>query len=309
MDSKWKTRIIAGALGLSVLVPAAAFAASAGSSSTAATGSASQYAAHQRFGGRMGQSSMDNIMTIVKQYAPDTQSQWQNAIDQHNQLMTELQAKMPQKPQLTDAQKQQLQDIRTQLKNGTITQDQADTQLQSLGLPGKWGAHMNRQANPNDNNTKTQRPQLTDAQKQQLQDIRTQLKNGTITQDQADAQLKSLGLPGNWGAHMNRQANTNDNDTNTPRPQLTDAQKQQLQDIMAKVKDGTLTKEQAQTQLQSLGLPERGKMGFGGPNNSMQQLNQAVAAGDTSTIQNLLAQQLQQLTKMNQDLAAKLAQS
>ena len=90
---------------------------------------------------------------------------------------------------------------------------------------------------------------LDEETKGQVQTIMEQQKDGTITAEEAQAQLAELGvgLP-ERGIKMDKFAG------------LDEETKEQVQTIMEQQKDGTITDEEAQAQLAELGveLPERG---------------------------------------------------
>jgi polyhydroxyalkanoate synthesis regulator phasin len=91
---------------------------------------------------------------------------------------------------------------------------------------------------------------LDDATKEKVQAIMDQVKDGSLTHEDAQKQLTELGvdLPVRGGMHGDRFAN------------LDDTTKEKAQAIMDKVKDGSLSREDAQKQLTELGvdLPVRG---------------------------------------------------
>ena len=92
---------------------------------------------------------------------------------------------------------------------------------------------------------------LDDATKEKAQAIMDNVKDGSLTREDAQTQLAELGvdLPiGRGGMHGSLFAN------------LDDATKEKVQAIMEKVKDGSLTREDAQKQLSELGVeaPVRG---------------------------------------------------
>ncbi|TEB11514.1 hypothetical protein Psfp_03940 [Pelotomaculum sp. FP] len=276
----WKAKVVSAALALSVLAPSAAFAAD----NTTATDDVQfkpGFVSHLRFGGAKNQLDDSKILEVVGKYAPESLSDWESVIAEREQLANALKEKAPaglQKTQLSDEQKEQIKNIREQMKDGTLTAEQAKEQLQGLGLD------MGRSFG-----LKTQ---LTDEQKEQINDIREQVENGTLTAEQAKEQLQGLGLD------MVRAF--------APNIQLTDEQKEQIKNIREQMKDGALTAEQAKEQLQSLGLP--GKSDFIRPGNLMGQLNEAVEANDESKIVELLPQLLEQLQERNQQLSDKLSE-
>lgn len=134
--SKWKKKALPVILGLSILVPTAAFAANA---VTAPEDSVChQFGRHERFNGEQGQAARDDILALVEKYAPDTLAEWQKVTAEHEQLMSDCKAQAPaQRPELSDEVKAKLQAIREEVKNGTMTRKQAGEELKELGLPDK----------------------------------------------------------------------------------------------------------------------------------------------------------------------------
>ncbi|MGG0656992.1 hypothetical protein [Rummeliibacillus pycnus] len=83
---------------------------------------------------------------------------------------------------------------------------------------------------------------LDDKTKAKVKEIMKKVKDGTLTKEEADKQLKSLGVsfPKHHKADMFGK--------------LDDKTKAKVIEIMKKVKDGTLTKEEADKQLKALGV-------------------------------------------------------
>ncbi|PPA88466.1 hypothetical protein C4A77_26135, partial [Brevibacillus laterosporus] len=73
------------------------------------------------------------------------------------------------KVELDEATKKQLDEIREQVKNGTLTQEQAN---EKLGVKGFDLGKMEKV-----------KVELDEATKKQLDEIREQVKNGTLTQE------------------------------------------------------------------------------------------------------------------------------
>jgi len=230
--SKWKTKTVAIVLGLSILVPTAAFA--SGAVTAPADLSFNKFAQHERFNGEKGQAARDNILDLVSKYAPDSIEEWKKVIAEHEELMNALKEQAPpQRPEISDEVKTKLEAIREEVKNGTMTQEQASAKLKELGL-ARMGKFDQR------------RPEISDELKAKLEAIREEVKNGIMTQEQANAEFKELGLPV--------------------------------------------------------------KRDLAGHQNLMLQLQEAVESNDKSTVQDLLAQLLAQLQEKNQQLSDKLAE-
>jgi hypothetical protein len=329
----WKAKIVSATLALSVLAPSAAFAAD----NTTATDDVQfkpGFVNHLRFGGAKNQLDDSKILEVVGKYAPESLSDWESVLAEREQLANELKEKAPaglQKTQLSDEQKEQIKNIREQVKDGTLTAEQAQEQLQSLGLDLGRSFGLKTQLTEEqkeqikdireqvENGTLTaeqaqeqlqglgldldrsfslKKIQLTEEQKEQIKDIREQVENGTLTAEQAQEQLQGLGLD------LSRSFGF--------KTQLTDEQKEQIQNIREQVKDGTLTEEQAQEQLQGLGL-DLGrsfdlKIQMTEPDNLMGQFKEAIEANEESKIVELLPQLLEQLQERNQQLSDKVSE-
>ncbi|MDN4494336.1 hypothetical protein [Ureibacillus aquaedulcis] len=178
----------------------------------------------------------------------DTKQKMQAIMDELKTNLAELGVDLPTKgnkdgrgdflANLDDATKEKAQAILDQQKAGTITQEEAQTQLAALGvdLPsrGNKGGRGDFLAD------------LDDATKEKAQAILDEQKAGTITQEEAQTQLASLGvdLPskGNKGGHGDFLAD------------LDDATQEKAQSILDQQKAGTITQADAQTQLAELGV-------------------------------------------------------
>lgn len=135
---------------------------------------------------------------------------------------------------LDDETKDQAKAILDELQDDTITKEEAQTQLQALGIElpemGERQGKGNRHGNPFadlDEETQTQAKAIMD-----------ELKDGTLTNEEAQAQLEALGieapeLKGDRFADLDEETRT------------------QVEAILDQVKEGTLTKEEAQTQLEA----------------------------------------------------------
>ncbi|MFJ7731670.1 hypothetical protein ACIQXF_07215, partial [Lysinibacillus sp. NPDC097231] len=84
---------------------------------------------------------------------------------------------------------------------------------------------------------------LDDETKTKVQEIMKQQKDGSLTQEEANTQLKELGV--SLPSHTEK----GDKFAN-----LDDATKTKVQEIMKQQKDGSLTQEEANTQLKELGV-------------------------------------------------------
>ncbi|WP_445506508.1 hypothetical protein [Niallia sp. 03190] len=144
---------------------------------------------------------------------------------------------------LDDATKAKAQAILEKEKAGTITHEEAKTQLKKLGVtfPEREGKGKIESLFAN----------LDNATKAKAQAILEKEKAGTITHEKAKTQLKKLGvtLPEREGKGKIESLLAN----------LDDATKAKAQAILEKEKAGTITHEEAKTQLKKLGVtfPER----------------------------------------------------
>lgn len=178
-----------------------------------------------------------------------TKEKIQTIMDDAKAKLAELGVTLPEKfekgnrfANLDDATKEKVQAIMDKVKDGSLTHEDAQKLLAELGvnLPfGHGGMHGDAFAN------------LDDATKEKAQAIMDKVKDGSLTREDAQKQLAELGvdLPSKRGSmHGERFAN------------LDEATKEKAQAIMDKVKDGSLTREDAQKQLAELGvqLPARG---------------------------------------------------
>lgn len=182
-----------------------------------------------------------------------------------------------------------------------------------------------------------QRPEMSDETKAKVKAIQEQVKSGTLTKEQAQEQLKALGIEGlrdkagfkgqtkmsdevkekvtairenlKNGTITQEEAQEQlkalgierpvDKDGLKDRPELSDEVKQKLDAIKADVESGKLTQEQAREEMKKLGLNPH----------PMAQFNEAVEANDEAKIKELLPQMLEQLQERNEALSNKLAES
>lgn len=167
---------------------------------------------------------------------------------------------------LTDEQKTALQDIHNRVESGEITPDEAKAEIEALlgvtlpdGFPPAFGfGHLDFGGGPFAN--------LTADQQAALKDIHDRYEAGTITSDEAKAEIEALlgiTLPADFTLDKGPFAN------------LTDEQRAQLDDLRAQLEAGTITREEFRTQVEAIvgDLPDpplfgghgRGGRGPGGP--------------------------------------------
>ncbi|MEK6267549.1 MAG: hypothetical protein N2C11_03090 [Planococcus sp. (in: firmicutes)] len=147
---------------------------------------------------------------------------------------------------LDDETKDQAKAILDELQDDTITKEEAQTQLEALGIElpemGERQGKGNRHGNPFadlDEETQTQAKAIMD-----------ELKDGTLTKEEAQAQLQALGIEAPEMGERQGKGNRHGN----PFADLDEETQTQAKAIMDELKDGTLTNEEAQAQLEALGI-------------------------------------------------------
>ena len=279
--SNWKTKLLTGALALSVLIPTASYAAGTINTNEAVSFKKA-FAQHQSFNDGKAQEFDSKMLDMVAKYTPQSLEDWKNTIAERDQLMSKLREQAPQKqmPNLTDEQKAKVKAIFEDVKSGKITREQAEEEMKKLGLDKQF--------------PKIQRPQLTDEQKAKVTAIQEDLKNGEITAEQAKEEFTKLGLDKQF--------------PKIQRAQLTDEQKAKVTAIREDLKNGKITAEQAKEEMGKLGM-DRGQGFKGDSRGIMGDFMTAVTANDETKIKELLPQMLEQLKVRNTELSAKLAAS
>jgi hypothetical protein len=202
-------------------------------------------------------SSETNTVTVkqsVESLDAATQEKVQKIKAELKTQLAELGVNLPERGEkgdrfanVDDATKAKAEAILEKEKAGTITHEEAKTQLKALGVnvPERGGKGQKEDLLAN----------LDDATKAKAEAILEKEKAGTITHEEAKAQLKALGVNvperGGEGKKADLFAS------------LDDATKAKAEAILEKEKAGTITKEEAKTQLEELGvtLPERGNKG------------------------------------------------
>jgi hypothetical protein len=176
--NKWKTRIISTALALSLLVPAAAFAADAGTAEKDIPVKKG-LAYHQRLNSEQRQQNEEKLLEMVSKYTPEILEEWKNALAEREQLRGELKEKAPvqrQRPQISGEVKEKVEAIRKDVENGKLTPEQAREEFRKLGLG------------------RGEPPQLPAEVKEKVEAIRKDVENGKLTPEQAREEFKKLGL-------------------------------------------------------------------------------------------------------------------
>ena len=121
--------------------------------------------------------NQDQLMELVQKYAPELQDDFQ-AIENNIKNTKKI-------PQLDEATKEKLIEIREKVKAGTYTQEQAREEMEGLGLKAQ-GLRAPMDKGP--------RMELDEATKEKLTEIRDKVKAGTLTQEQAKEELEAHGI-------------------------------------------------------------------------------------------------------------------
>ncbi|MGG1265300.1 hypothetical protein [Brevibacillus laterosporus] len=167
--NKKASRWMIGALALAVFAPTAAFAAT----NTNVDETKVERTFHQKGGYdslENRQTNQQELMKIINKYNPDLADDFQKLFDQQEKGKVEV----------DEATKKKLDEIREQVKNGTLTQEQAN---EKLGVKGF-----------DKGNAKYGKVEVDEATKKKLDEIREQMKNGTLTQEQAKEEMEKLGF-------------------------------------------------------------------------------------------------------------------
>ncbi|QDX92743.1 hypothetical protein EEL30_10760 [Brevibacillus laterosporus] len=247
--SKW----MIGALALAVFAPTAAFAAT----NTNVDETKVEQTFHQKhvyYSLEDRQANQQELMKIINKYNPDLADDFQKLFDQQEKGKVEI----------DEAKKKELDEIREQVKNGTLTQEQAD---EKLGVKGF------------DFGKEKVKVELDEAKKKELDEIREQVKNGTLTQEQAN---EKLGVKGFYLGNAVK-----------VKVEMDEAKKKELDEIREQVKNGTLTQEQANEKLGVKGF-------YLGKENIMEQIKVAADADDADTVNKLLQEWLEKMQNKKQ---------
>nr|WP_278430084.1 hypothetical protein [Brevibacillus laterosporus] len=167
--NKKASRWMIGALALAVFAPTAAFAAT----NTNVDETKVERTFHQKGGYdslENRQTNQQELMKIINKYNPDLADDFQKLFDQQEKGKVEV----------DEATKTKLDEIREQVKNGTLTQEQAN---EKLGVKGF-----------DKGNVKYGKVEVDEATKTKLDETREQVKNGTLTQEQAKEEMEKLGF-------------------------------------------------------------------------------------------------------------------
>ncbi|MBG9790132.1 hypothetical protein [Brevibacillus laterosporus] len=251
--NKKASRWMIGALALAVFAPTAAFAAT----NTNVDETKVEQAFHQKhacFSLEDRESNQQELMKIINKYNPELADDFQKLFDQHEKGKVEL----------DEATKKQLDEIREQVKNGTLTQEQAN---EKLGVKGF-----------DKGNVKYGKVEVDEATKKKLAEIREQVKNGTLTQEQANEKLGVKGF--------------DKGNVKYGKVEVDEATKTKLDEIREQMKNGTLTQEQAKEEMEKLGFKHAVREG---KENIMEQIKVAADADDADTVNKLLHELLENM--------------
>jgi len=282
----WKTKVASTIVALSIIVPSAAFAANEVKENTKVFSKSG--IVHQRMDETQRQDMQEQLMEMVKKYAPGTVTEWESALAKQQELMSQFKDKLP---AVSDEMKEKMQNIGEQFKNGDLTKEQVQEKMKELGIerPMKDG---DRGQDPGEMKERPMkdgdREQVSDEVKEKIKVIQEQLKNGDLTQEQAREELKALGIE----RHIKF----------GPVGEISDEIKDKIKSIQEQVENGDLTQEQAREELKALGIEKmEGKLGT--HLNLMIQFKEAVSENDAAKITELLPQLLEQLQEQNEKMS------
>lgn len=168
-----------GALALILLIPSASFAAAAGEDNKIFFNKKRPVNSLQKMGPKPIGYTHEQLMELVNKYAPDMKDEFQ-----------EIHAKMTQARELLkpdEETKAKLVEIRKQVKDGTITQEQAREKMEALGIQ----LPVNKRTPPEINEEAQQK---IDENRQKLNEIRQKVKEGSLTREEAKAEMEALGF-------------------------------------------------------------------------------------------------------------------
>ncbi|GAB6181829.1 hypothetical protein JCM14036_31480 [Desulfotomaculum defluvii] len=181
----WKTKAVSTILAFAVLVPSVAFAADAVNGNVAVTGRGG-FVQDQPFNQEKQQEFNEKLLALVSKYTPESLEEWQNAIAKQEQLRKAMKENKPvekQKPEVSEEVKEKLKDIHDQIQSGKLTREQAQEQINSLGIE-----------NFGDRKEFNGQPKLSDEAKEKLKAIQEDVKSSKLTKEQAIEEMQKLGL-------------------------------------------------------------------------------------------------------------------
>ncbi|WP_438769693.1 hypothetical protein [Brevibacillus sp. JB24b] len=238
--SKW----MIGALALAVFAPTAAFAASNTNVETTKVEQTFQKRVHYSLEDR--QANQQELMKIINKYNPDLADDFQKLFDQQEKMI-----------QMDEETKTKLDEIRGQVKDGTLTEEQAMEKMENLGLLEGFEKGKGKIVNNLDEETK-----------KKLDEIQEQVKAGTLTEEQAKDKMEELGIKQpvikmiNPDEKMKKQLDEIREQVKEMENgihegiKLDEETMKKLDEIQEQVKAGTLTEEQAKDKMEELGIKQ-----------------------------------------------------
>ncbi|MBG9804048.1 hypothetical protein ABHN05_11190 [Brevibacillus laterosporus] len=274
--SKW----MIGALALAVFAPTAAFAASNTNVETTKVEQTFQKRVHYSLEDR--QANQQELMKIINKYNPDLADDFQKLFDQQEKMI-----------QMDEETKTKLDEIREQVKDGTLTEEQAMEKMENLGLLEGFEKGKGKIVNNLDEETK-----------KKLDEIQEQVKAGTLTEEQAKDKMEELGIKQpvlkmiNPDEKMKKQLGEIREQAKEMENTIHEGIKldvetmKKLDEIQEQVKAGTLTEEQAKEEMEKLGIKHFVREG---KENIMEQIKAAADADDADTVNKLLQEWLEKM--------------
>ncbi|QOT01477.1 hypothetical protein JNUCC42_23330 (plasmid) [Brevibacterium sp. JNUCC-42] len=210
--NKIASKLMIGALALAVFAPTAAFAATNANVDETKV----EQSSHKKYGFLSfedRQSNQEELMKIINKYNPDLADDFQKLFEEVKAVKVEVDEAMVKK----------LDEIDEQVKNGTLTQEQAKEKRNVIIDEAKVEV---------DEATKKELEET----KKKLDEINEQVKNGTLTQEQANKKFEELGVFSTFASTLEEVA---------VKVKVDEAMVKKLDEIDEQVKNGTLTQEQA----------------------------------------------------------------
>lgn len=183
---KFMSKLMVGAVVLSVLAPSASYAGytvASANTNTQQTQQKENKQAMKQMTEEEREAKHEKLMEIIKKYTPELADQFQAFFDEQ------------------EVMKAKIDEIRDQVKAGTLTVEEAQEKLKELGLEG--GSGFGKKGFDG--------KELDEETKAKIDEIREQVKAGTLTKEEAQEKLKELGLEGGhgFGGHGPRNGNNN----------------------------------------------------------------------------------------------------
>lgn len=161
--SNWKVKALSIILGLSLLVPTVSFAAD--TIAKKELPGKKGVACFER-GTEPGMVNQDKVLELVTKYTPEDLGEWESALAERQQLMSGLRERAPvrpERPQLTEEEKEKMEALREKVKNGEMTHEELRAEL---GFPA-----------PDKNLAERTRPELTAEELEKMKALRGDFEN------------------------------------------------------------------------------------------------------------------------------------